>query len=100
MGAWGRARLLRRRQDAWRPSKVGQGLDARALTLCGLQRRLDVWVAGCWCVRTVCRVVDSWSVTGLLTGIMQHYPYQLDSDSGISLPDTGCYLCYLVNSFM
>ena len=35
-----RARLLGRRQDAWRPLEVGQGLDARALALCGLQHRL------------------------------------------------------------
>ena len=43
---------------------------------------------------------DSWSVTGLVTGSMQLYRYLLDSDSGLSLSDSGCYLCYLVNSFM
>ena len=35
---WRRARLLRRRQDAWRPPEVGQGLDdARTLLICSFQ---------------------------------------------------------------
>ena len=50
-----------------------------------------------------CVVVDGTrgaSVTGLVTGSMQLYHYLLDSDSGLSLSDSGCYLCYLVNGFM
>lgn len=67
---WRRARLLRRRQDARRPAKVGEGLDARALALRGLQHGLravrgetaagrrtgwgamvGIWlVSGCGCV--------------------------------------------------
>ena len=38
---WCRARLLGCWQDARRPPEVGQGLDPRALPVCGLQYRLE-----------------------------------------------------------